>query len=93
MNIPDCTNRKCPRSEMVIVHEHGPAQAIIAYTVMCRTCKLVQYYNTAEYDKYMAKVAIEEAAHKEESETDRKRRRFSVFFGVRGGASVATRRY
>ena len=99
-DIPPCANSLrpstspgyCPSSDTVIAWECGPAQATIAYVVFCRTCKLVQYLNTPEYHNWCAKLAMEEAARKEESETARKRRRFSIFFGVRN-ASDATRRF
>jgi len=99
--LPSCPNHErspdsrsyCAKPEVVWAYDLGPAQATIARVFMCRSCKQVMFHPTSEYDRYTYRIAIEEAAHKEEAEADRKRRRFTVFFGIRGGASDATRRF
>jgi hypothetical protein len=93
MNPPRCTNIKCPRSEVVWCYERGPAAVATSNIFMCKTCRMVMFEETPAYERYNRRLAFIEAARREESEYERKRRRFQIFFGGRIGARDATRRF
>ena len=76
--LPECPNSikapgsrsYCAKPQVVHAYDLGPVQATVARVFFCRSCHQVMFHPTDEYDKFTYKLAIEDAAHKEEAKAN-----------------------